>query len=142
MKTPISLGILALAIALMTSTAFAGGDSKKPIATVSLSERDDNPNAEGGVLYSDFTASGGGYVSGKGSTFQNFRLQLTSWSVEDTDIDGEIETVEICHLVTPLPPPADKFTACLRLPVTGQPEKVDIDGDGNPEVIMRVTLVG
>jgi hypothetical protein len=89
----------------------------------------------GGPLFDDGKVGGNVSVS-----FENgkifFLLQPTEWSQVDS------ETVNICYNVRviknepniPLPP-----FFCDTAPITGTPVKIDIDGNGRFELLIRVT---
>ena len=133
-KTLVIFGVLVLA-ALMTSVAFAGG-GKEVVYTVSIAELEQG-GAVGGALLTDGTAIGGGIFS-TGSTI--LRLQFQSWTGIDTDSDGVDDFVSIAILFTPIKPSGPAFLLFAFAPVTGTPQLLDSDGDGNPDFLIRVTL--
>ncbi|KOP24982.1 hypothetical protein AMR41_16250 [Hapalosiphon sp. MRB220] len=92
----------------------------------------------GGPLFADNTVGGKVVVSFvNGKVF--FQLQPTTWSFLGSNADA----VQICYNVRviknesniPLPP-----VFCDTTPITGTPTKIDIDGDGNFDFLIRVTL--
>lgn len=131
-KILVLLGVLVLA-ALMTSGAFAGGNSNV-FATFSVADLGQGVWG-GGPLFADGTARGHvAFSAGNGQVI--FHLHATSWTGPFGPSPGAVQINFSTHVIKG--PPQGAFSAIA--PISGTPVLFDFDSDGNPDFVLRVTL--
>ena len=123
------VSILILAMLVMPSITFAGGNS--PVEYTWTLAALGQGGWVGGPLYEDGTSAGGGALSVNNGQFVA-RFIPTTWTEPTEDV------LNICFDVVPIKPAQAPSSMCITAEVTGTPTKVILFGE---EHILRVSEV-